>query len=78
MWGGAGVWGGALLLVPVLLKTKLKVDEVDDTTVFTNDLTTSKNIFKSSLIILSTPYGLLTNKEAIAMNTGGKLIYILS
>jgi len=38
----------------------------------------TKNIFKSSLIILSTPYGLLTNKEAIAMNTGGKLIYILS
>lgn len=37
----------------------------------------SKKIFKSSVIIISTPYGLLTHKEAISLGTGGKLLYVV-
>ena len=36
-----------------------------------------KNTFRSSLVILSTPYGLLSHKEALKLNTGGKLLYII-
>jgi ribosomal protein S8 len=36
-----------------------------------------RTVFKSSLIILSTPYGLVSHKEATSIGSGGKIIYII-
>ena len=43
-----------------------------------NALVLTKKVFKSSLIILSTPKGLLTSKESISLGTGGQVIFIIN
>jgi len=37
----------------------------------------SVQVFKTSIIILSTPYGLLTLAEALSKRTGGIIVYIV-
>ena len=35
-------------------------------------------IFKTSVFILSTPFGILTNKEALRLKTGGQILFMLN
>jgi ribosomal protein S8 len=62
---------------PTFARIKVFRRVVNPLTIQYSALTTMQHTLKSSYLILNTPYGLLTHREAMKRKTGGHLIFLV-